>query len=153
MVNKIGLTIIISIILTAIIISTVNVGTSLFLNEPDYNKYCAEVPVPALEKNATVAEIEAYNEEFRQCQDNWDEAYSNYNQHRFYIFATIGFILLLVGLLVKENLIQITGLATGGILVVEGIIMNLQNKLIVFISLIAILAIFGILAWRVVNKT
>jgi hypothetical protein len=30
--------------------------------------------------------------------------------------------------------------------------MNFQNKLIVFISLIAILLIFGLLAWRILRK-
>jgi len=64
----------------------------------------------------------------------------------------IEFLLLLIGLFALENLIQITGLATGGILVFEGIVQNWQNKSIVFIALIAILVIFGILAWRVINK-
>lgn len=75
-----------------------------------------------------------------------------YNQYRYYIFAGIGFILLLVSLFAKENIIQLTGLAAGGILVAEGIVINLQNKGIVFFSLLAILVIFGVVAWRVINK-
>ena len=131
--NKIALTILISIILTIITVSLVNVGTSLFLNEPDYNDFCEEPRIDPLGKNATVEEIEGYNIQFDECRDAWDSSRQSYNQNRYYIFAIIGFSLLLLGLFHKENLIQITGLATGGILVFEGIVINLENKLIVFI--------------------
>ena len=40
MANKLALTIIVSIILTIILISIVNVWTSLFLESPEYNDYC-----------------------------------------------------------------------------------------------------------------
>ena len=150
--NKTALTILISIVLTIILVSTVNVGTSLFLDEPDYNDYCDDERIVPLNPNATAEEKESYNEEYSECRAEWDTERESYNQLRYYISATIGFILLLVGLFHKENLIQITGLATGGILVFEGIVINLQNKLIVFISLLAMLVIFGILGYRVVKK-
>lgn len=174
MVNKLALSILISIILTAILVSTANVGTSLFLKEPDYNSYCnmtKNIPIETYDNvtkeicetnNGTwtpqnVQCIKApcpqgYCDFYSKCSQAYSEAQKPYNQYRFYIFAGIGFLLLLIGLFAIENLIQITGLATGGILVLEGIIMNLENKLVVFLSLIAILVIFGILAWRVVNK-
>ena len=150
--HKTALTILISIILTVIIVSTVNVGTSLFLNEPEYNDFCEEPVIEPLEPNATKEDRTAYNEKFDECREEWDTSRESFNQIKYYIFATIGFTLLLVGLFHKENLIQITGLATGGILVFEGIVINLQNKLIVFLSLIAMLIIFGILAYRVVKN-
>ena len=150
--NKTALTILISIVLTIILVSTVNVGTSLFFNQPEYNDFCEEARVIPLDNNATEVEKQEYNDQYKQCTDEWENANETYNQSRYYVFATIGFILLLVGLFHKENLIQITGLTTGGILVFEGIVINLQNKLIVFISLLAMLAIFGILAYRVVKK-
>jgi hypothetical protein len=75
-----------------------------------------------------------------------------YNQYRFYVLAIIGFALLLTGLFMRELMIQITGLATGGILVFQGIILNLQEKRVVFVSLLAILIIFGVLAFRVINS-
>lgn len=173
MVNKLALSILISIILTIIIVSTVNVGTSLFLNEPDYGRFCnMSKTIPIETENLTMQICEANNgtwtpqniqcikapcpqgycDFYQKCQEEYNNAQKPYNQQRFYIFAGLGFILLLVGLFFRENLIQITGLATGGILVFEGIIMNLQNKLVVFIALIAILIIFGVLAWRVINK-
>jgi len=176
MVNKLALSILISIILTGIIVSTINVGASLFLNEPEYTDFCdytgKEIPIFQSSDNITKEICESYNgtwvptniqcikapcpqgycDFYQKCQTELDKAQKLYNQHRFYLFAGAGFLLLLIGLFALENLIQITGLATGGILVIEGIIMNLQDKLIVFISLITILIIFGILAWRVINQ-
>lgn len=173
MASKLALSILISIILTAILIATVNVGTSLFMNEPDYNNYCnTSKSIPIDNENITLQVCEANNgtwtpqniqcikapcpqgycDFYAKCSQAYNDAQKPYNQSRFYVFAGLGFILLLIGLFAKENLIQITGLATGGILVVEGIVMNIQNKTVVFFSLIAILIIFGILAWRVINK-
>lgn len=175
MVNKLALSILISIILTVIIVSTVNVGTSLFLKEPEYDQFCnysKAIPIETYD-NITKDVCEQYNgtwepqniqcvkapcpqgycDFYRKCQLAYDAATKPYNQYRFYIFAGLGFLLLLIGLFAIENLIQITGLATGGILVFEGIVQNWQNKMVVFIALIAILIIFGILAWRVINKS
>lgn len=176
MVNKLALSIIISIILTGIIISIVNVGSSLFLKEPQYENFCdySGKDIPYLESygNVTKEICEVYNgtwvlpkvqclnepcptgycDFYQKCYEEMEAYQKVYNQKRFYLFAGIGFLLLIIGLFAIENLIQITGLATGGILVIEGIIMNLQNKMIVFVSLLAILIIFGVLAWRVIHK-
>lgn len=175
MMNKLALSILISIILTAIIISTVNVGISLILNQPDYPDFCdysKEMKIMEVSGNITkeICEenqgvwippdiqcvkapcVQGYCDFYQKCQQQFENSMKSFNQLRFYILAGLGFILLIVGLFALENLIQITGLATGGILVIEGIIMNLQNKLIVFISLLAILVIFGILAWKVIHK-
>lgn len=174
MVNKLGLSIILSIILTIIIVSTVNVGVSLFLNEPEYDKFCnmtKSFPIDTYE-NITKDTCEQYNgtwypqpvqcvkapcpqgycDYYAKCSQAFNEALKPYNQNKFYIFAGLGFILLLIGLFITENLIQITGLATGIILVFEGIVQNWQDKRIVFIALLGILIIFGILAYRVIKK-
>ena len=153
MTNKLTLTIIVSIILTVIVISIVNVGTSLFLERPDYEDYCgASIDKMQITPDSTKEEKQALNEEQEKCRQEYETAQKPYNQIRYYIFAGIGFILLLLGLFAKENMIQLTSLATGGILVTQGIVMNFENKTIVFISLLAILAIFGILAYRIINK-
>jgi hypothetical protein len=153
MANKLALTIIVSIILTVIVISIVNVGTALFLEEPEYEDYCgASITKMRIGPDATDEEIDAINEEQEKCSDEYRDSLKPYNQIRYYIFAGIGFILLLVGLFAKENMIQLTGLATGGILVTQGIVMNFENKGIVFVSLLAILAIFGIIAYRIIRK-
>jgi hypothetical protein len=150
--NKTALTILISIILTVILASTINVGTSLFVEDPGYGDCYDEGKVIPLDPNATAEDKDIYNAEQTKCREEADEIRESYNQIRYYIFASIGFILLLIGLFHEELMIQITGLATGGYLVVEGIVINIQSKLIVFISLIAMLVIFGILAYRVVKK-
>ena len=143
--NKTALTIIISIILTVIIISLVNVGTSLFLEEPpDYRDFCGDIVRGSDES----VDEEALDE----CNQQYKDAQKPYNQIRYYIFAGLGFILLIAGLFLAEPLLQITGLASGGILVTQGIVMNFENKLIVFISLLAILIIFGIIAYRIVKE-
>jgi hypothetical protein len=160
--NKTGLTILISIILTIILVSTVNVGISLFLGEVEYSDFCDySRPFPMKENvtqldceelNGTWYEEGKYCDFYAKCNQEYESAMRPYNQYRFYVLAFIGFALLLTGLFMKELMIQITGLATGGILVFQGIILNLQEKGIVFVSLLAILIIFGVLAWRVINK-
>ena len=93
-----------------------------------------------------------FNKNSKTCYKEHHEAKRPYNQYRYYIFAGVGFILLLIGLFAKENMIQLTGLAAGGILVAEGIVINLENKIIVFFSLLGILVIFGVVAGRVIKK-
>lgn len=173
-INKIALTIIVSVILTIIIVSLVNVGTSIFIKDPEYEDYCGHLrPTPVTKGETLVCaedvkicpdsstvsrdsnlncEFPPCSDEFQTCQEEYRAAQEPYNQYRYYIFAGIGFILLLVGLFAKENLVQLTGLATGGILVTEGIVINFKNEVIVFISLLAILVIFGVVAWRVIRK-
>jgi len=173
--NKIALSILVSIILTVILISLVNVGLSIFLESPEYNDYCGDFkPSPIIDKENPIVctedvklcedgttvsrdplrncEFPPCSEDYKTCQEEYDNARDDYNQKRYYVFAIIGFALLLVGLFSKEILVQITGLATGGILVAEGIVTNFENKIVTFISLFLILVVFGILAYRIVNK-
>ena len=160
--HKIGLTILISIILTIILVSTVNVGINLFLGQPDHSDFCDySKPFPVRE-NITQEyceendgfwfENENYCDFNHGCYEEYENAMRPFYQYRFYILAFLGFGLLVLGLFAKELMIQLTGLATGGILVFQGIVTNLQDKLIVFISLLAILFIFGVLAFRVVKS-
>lgn len=145
MVNKLGLTILASIVLTIILIALVNVGTSIFIEEPRYDTYCKPVAV----ESKTDAQNQAYWDE---CNTAYENAMKPYNQTRFYIFAPIGFILLIAGLLVSENIVRITGLATGAVLLIEGVTLNFQDKVAVFVTLLIILVIFGILAWIIIKK-
>ncbi len=149
--NKTALAILISIILTIIIVSLVNVGTSLFLQEPGYNDYCGNVTIKNIDENRTIPEGD-YMKAMDDCSRDYEKAREPYNQKKFYVFALIGFVLLIYGLFVNELLLQVTSLASGGILVFEGIVTNLEDKLIVFVSLLAILVIFGILAYRIIKK-
>ena len=152
MANKTVLTVIVSVILTVIVVSLVNVGTSIVLDEPEYDDFCGDVDVRFEPVNKSDADINKLNEDYVTCNDEYREAQAPFNQYRYYILAGIGFVLLLVGLFVKENLVQLSGLAAGGILVAEGIVINLESKVIVFFSLLAILIIFGVVAYRVIKK-
>ena len=152
MANKTVLTVIVSVILTVIVISLVNVGTSIVLEEPEYNDFCGDADMRFEPSNQSKEEAAKLNEEFVKCGEEYRAAQEPYNQYRYYILAGIGFILLLVGLFVKENLVQLTGLAAGGILVAEGIVINLESRIIVFFSLLAILIIFGVVASRIIKK-
>jgi hypothetical protein len=161
MVNKTALSILISIVLTIIIISLVNVGTSLIVEEPTYEDYCPQaIPLDKQsEMNQSTCEEmggtwqERYCDLTEECRGELEQDREHYNQIRFYIFAIIGFALLLTGLFAKENMIQITGLTSGAILVLEGVVFNLQNKWIVFIVLLAMFVIFGYLGWKVIKKS
>ena len=176
MVQKTALTIIVSIILTIIIISLVNVGLSIFLKSPDYTEFCGDYRTsPILKENQSLVctadtktcsdgsilsrdskmncEFPPCSSDFDTCQKEYDAAQNDYNQKRYYVFALIGFILLLVGLFTAELMFQLTGLATGAILVTEGIVTNFQNKIITFISLILILVIFGFVARKIIKKS
>ena len=147
-------------------------GIEAFYPSPDWNKMCGDKStIPASTQETCVAAggrwnpdsapkavdsqgnvIAGYCDLYYQCQQDYDEAMKGYNQIRFYIVAVIGFILLLTGLFATENIIQLTGLATGGILVGEGVVLNFRNEIVVFATLLAILIIFGVVAWRVVRK-
>lgn len=173
--NKVALSILVSIILTVIIISLVNVGLSIFLESPKYDDYCGKFQTQEVISTQERCEelggqwnsegityprevvdetkvIDGYCDRNFQCNKDWEDARDDYNQKRYYVLALIGFALLLVGLFYKEILIQITGLASGGILVAEGIVTNFQNKTITFVSLLLILIVFGVLAYRIVNR-
>ena len=163
MVSKTSLSILVSIVLTIILVSLVNVGTSLVFNSPDYSDYCGEdrYPMP-FDRNITQEECEDRNgtwfpqdercDLYTKCNNEYNEARDSFNQQRFYVFALIGFVLLVAGLFAKENLVQITGLATGGILVFQSVIFNLQNQIAVFLTLLGILVVFGVLAYRIINS-
>lgn len=175
--NTVWLTILISIILTVILVSLVNVGISLFLAEPSRDEYFNYSEINAFqskenmtkefcENNKGVWYESSYcNDEkcvdfaregscdfYTKPQKEYDEAVRPFEQKKFFIFIILGFSLLILGLFHKELLIQITGLSTGGIFVFESVIINLGNKLAVFLALLGVLVIFGILAYRVVRK-
>jgi hypothetical protein len=182
MVNKLALSILVSIILTIIIVSLANVGIALFMDEPKYNEFCDFKTQEVIENQERCEEIggkwnpegKTFPREIREpeaiqlddqgnviagycdrnyeCTKEWESAYESFNQKRFYVFALLGFVLLLTGLFSKENLVQITGLAAGGILVFEGIVTNWESEAIVFVALLLILIVFGVVANRVIKK-
>lgn len=143
---KITTIILISIIMTIVLVSLVNVGFAIFLERPDLNDFCEDVV--CLDGNDGIRSPCPLD-----CnKEGFDEALKSFNQLKFYIFAGIGFVLLVIGLFIPNLTLLIIALASGGILVGEGIVFNLQNKILVFISLALILLIGGFLAVRKIRK-
>jgi hypothetical protein len=180
MINKTLMTVIVSVILTILIVALVNVGLSIFLVEPTYDKFCGSYnnyiakPIP-MEINSSESlcsedtktcengrvlsrdsklgcEFPSCTDKYKTCQEEFENEMKDYNQIKYYVFAAIGFILLLIGLFIYFNMFQLTGLFSGGILLFEGILFNFKNKTLVFISLLIILIVFGIASWRILDK-
>ena len=61
-------------------------------------------------------------------------------------------VFILVAIFATMHTLQYTGFASGAILLFEGIVTNLENKILVFISLLLILLVFGFLVWKKIEK-
>lgn len=77
------------------------------------------------------------------CSRTFEDAMKAYNRETFFVFALIGFVLIVVGLYVPVLLIQISTLPAGAFLVIEAAVKNFDDKLLVIItfSLLIIAAI------------
>ena len=72
--------------------------------------------------------------ECNQCNKQFENANQVYNRNTFFIYAAIGFILIVIGLFVSELLIQIITLPAGAFLVIESAVKNFDNKLYIIIT-------------------
>ena len=81
--------------------------------------------------------------ECNMCQKSFDDDTKSYNRKTFFVFALIGFALIVTGLFVPVLLIQISTLPAGAFLVIEAAAKNFDDKLLVIItfSLLIIAAI------------
>lgn len=68
------------------------------------------------------------------CQVNYENAIKSYNRSTFFIFAVIGFALIVLGLFMGSLLIQIISLPSGAFLVIEAAVKNFDDKLYVIIT-------------------
>jgi len=77
------------------------------------------------------------------CNKEFEDAMAKYNKNTFFIFAAIGFILIIVGLYTKPLLVQISTLPAGAFLVIEAAAKNFNDKLLIIIvfSLLIIAAV------------
>ncbi len=82
--------------------------------------------------------------ECNMCGKTFEDAMKSYNRQTFFIFALIGFVLLVVGLFIPVLLIQIITLPAGAFLVIEAAVKNFDDKLFVIIvfSLLIIAAVY-----------
>jgi hypothetical protein len=82
--------------------------------------------------------------ECNMCQKTFEDAMKSYNRQTFFVFAAIGFALIVVGLFVATLLIQIIALPAGAFLVIEAAVKNFDDKLLVIItfSLLIVAAVY-----------
>jgi len=67
------------------------------------------------------------------CSVNFENSMKEYNRSNFFIYALIGFALIVAGLFIHNLLIQIITLPSGAFLVIEAAVKNFDDKLYVII--------------------
>jgi len=168
------ITALVTLILTVVIVSIVNVGMSLFYERPEYSDFCGEIKFldiiedreqcesiggkwdPESVRPVGIRDGETmtlgYCDRDFTCRQEYEEEEKAYNQVRFYVFVSIGLVLALIGLFVTIPLVQYISLLSGLILIGEGIVFNFQNKIAVFITLIVVLILIIFAVWKVFTK-
>lgn len=78
------------------------------------------------------------------CSKRFDNSMKAYNRSTFFVFAAVGFILIVAGLFVSPLLLQISLLPAGAFLVIEAAVKNFDSKLTVIIvfSLLIVAAVY-----------
>lgn len=72
--------------------------------------------------------------ECNMCNKNFGDMMKVYNRNSFFIFAPLGFALIVAGLFASPLLIQIATLPAGAVLVIEAATMNFDQKLMIIIT-------------------
>ncbi|MEM4259320.1 MAG: hypothetical protein QXS38_00975 [Candidatus Pacearchaeota archaeon] len=82
--------------------------------------------------------------ECNTCNKQFENDTKSYNRKTFFVFAAIGFALIVAGLFIPVLLIQIITLPSGAFLVIEAAVKNFDDKLLVIItfSLLIIAAVY-----------
>ncbi len=68
------------------------------------------------------------------CNKQFENANEVYNRNTFFIYAAIGFVLIVLGLFINTLLIQIIALPAGAFLVIESAVKNFDDKLYIIIT-------------------
>lgn len=138
--------IIFGLMLGILITAFVNVGISLFMNEPMYNDYCNE-----FDSGATPGE--GFKPAgYKDCNERYQEAYDKYSRNAFFILAIVGFGLLVGGLFISQFTLQVMLLSSGALNVIMGVVRNLKDKLLIFIALGFLIAIGIYIVMRMIEK-
>ncbi len=150
--TNLPVTILMSIVIAAVLIGITEVGMSIYKEQPDYQSYCT--PTQAFNKVLPMDECTAGGGQWindycqQRCdQATYDQDMKDFNQQRFYVIGTIGLVFILAGLFITVPIIQWSGISSGGVLIIQSIVMNFQNKVTVFVYLIIILITVGLGVW------
>ena len=128
------------IVLAVLITSFLNIGLSLIYKTPNYEDYCREIRPLKLDEQISIDQ----QEEQKKCSDDFNQAMQSRNKKVFFILDPIGFILLIIGTLVKDLTLQVMLMGSGFLSTLISIFQNMQDKLSIFIT-IGLLLIVGIL--------
>jgi len=82
------------------------------------------------------------------CSKNLDNDMKAYNRSTFFVYAVIGFVLILLGLYVAPLLVQIVALPAGAVLVIQAAMENFDDKLLVIITFALLIIAAIVLAVR-----
>jgi len=76
-------------------------GTKLIYNVPDYSDYCGKDKEPAIliDGNRTAEKIKEIENEFRVCQEQFDEAREKYSKNLFIISLVFSLIIIIISAL------------------------------------------------------
>lgn len=102
------------------------------------------IPVYKYDERACPIDLKECN----LCQRNLDIDIKAYNRKVFFIYAVIGFILIVVGLFLSQLLLQLVTLPAGAFLVIEAAMKNFDSKLLVIITFALLIILAIILALR-----
>ncbi|MEM4271732.1 MAG: hypothetical protein QXD13_01435 [Candidatus Pacearchaeota archaeon] len=98
------------------------------------------IPIYDYDDKGCTSELKECN----MCNKEFEDAMKSYNRQTFFIYAAIGFVLIVLGLFINILLIQIIMLPAGAFLVIEAAVKNFDDKLLVIIvfSLLIIAAVY-----------
>lgn len=82
------------------------------------------------------------------CSKNLDNDMKSYNRTTFFVYALIGFVLIIFGLYVAPLLVQIVALPAGAVLVIQAAMENFDDKLLVIITFALLIIAAIVLAVR-----
>ena len=135
--SKTWLNIIYSIGLAILIVTFVNLGISTFYDRPECDYYdkldCRLDPNGGCSGVNCTLEDGTYTcpaYDYQPCENEQNE----YNRNVFYIIGFIGIIAIIIGLFTSGLVPQITGLGSGFVLIIEGMIRNSNSTLTLFIT-------------------
>jgi len=160
--RKLALTIIVGVFIAVMVVTLVNLAVSYVYEGPQYDDFCKNgrynYPTPIKEGTSCSysgelreAEQACYNDggqpvydydddgcniavkECDFCNKEYDDAQQIYNRNVFFVFAAIGFALIVFGLFSRNLLLQIITLPSGAFLVIEAAVRNFDSKLAVII--------------------
>lgn len=170
--RNLALTIILGVFISIMVITLVNLVVGYAYPAPDYQDYCnyndyyakpylqgtncsfdkalddqvndctadRGMPVYEYDANGCAVSLESCD----MCAKELENDTEKYNRVSFFIFAIVGFLLIVYGLFSSNLLLQIVSLPAGAILVIEAAIRNFDDKLsvIVVLALLVGLALY-----------